>query len=247
MSAERILITGASSDLAGELVRSLAASGCPGKILAHYHHGRERVEKLKSELGACFFPIEADLSSQDGVARVIDQVRSQAEFPTKILHFAGLKLRLERFHQLDIDRLQADFQIQVRAAMEILKAFLPEMGRAEQRTKVVLVLSSVTLGVPAKFMSAYTVVKYAELGLLRALAAEYAGTSVNINAVSPYMVETQFLSEIPEKAREMAAAAAPEKRLATPAEVVSVIQFLLSSGSDFLNGANIPVTGGTVF
>jgi 3-oxoacyl-[acyl-carrier protein] reductase len=109
------------------------------------------------------------------------------------------------------------------------------------------VLSSVTLGVPAKFMSGYTLVKYAQLGLLRALAAEYAGTSVNINAVSPYMVETQFLSEIPEKAREMAAAAAPEKRLATPAEVVSVIQFLLSSGSDFLNGANIPVTGGTVF
>lgn len=247
MSAERILITGASSDLAGQLIRSLTAGGGPGKILAHYHHGRERVEKLKSELGDCFCPIEADLSSHEGVKRLIEQVRSQAEFPTEIIHFAGLKLWLERFHQLDVGRFQTDFQVQVRAAMEVLKTFLPVMSRAEQRTKVVLVLSSVTLGVPAKFMSAYTVVKYAELGLLRALAAEYAGTSVNINAVSPYMVETQFLSEIPEKAREMAAAAAPERRLARPAEVVSVIQFLLSSGSDFLNGANIPVTGGTVF
>ena len=247
MSAERILITGASSDLAGELIRSLTADGCPGKILAHYHHGSQRMEKFKSELGACFSPIEADLSSQEGVKRLIEQVRSHAEFPTKIVHFAGLKLRLERFHQLDLDNFETDFQVQVRAAMEILKAFLPAMSRAEQRTKIVLVLSSVTLGVPAKFMSGYTVVKYAELGLLRALAAEYAGTSVNINAVSPYMVETQFLSEIPEKAREMAAAAAPEKRLATTAEVVSVIQFLLSSGSDFLDGVNIPVTGGMVF
>jgi 3-oxoacyl-[acyl-carrier protein] reductase len=205
------------------------------------------MEKLKSEMGACFCPIQADLGSADGAQRLIEQVRSEAEFPTRIVHFAGLKLRLERFHQVDLDHFQTDFQVQVHAAMEILKAFLPAMARAEQRTKVVLVLSSVTLGVPAKFMSAYTVVKYAELGLLRALAAEYSGTSVNINAVSPYMVETQFLSEIPEKAREMAAAAAPEKRLATPAEVVSVIQFLLSSGADFLNGANIPVTGGTVF
>lgn len=247
MSAERILITGASSDLASELIHSLVANGCPGKVLAHYHHGRERVQKLKSEFGACFCPIEADLSSLDGVQQLIERVRSEAEFPTRIVHFAGLKLRLERFHQLDIDRFQQDFQVQVRAAMKILQAFLPAMARAEQRTKVVLVLSSVTLGVPAKFMSSYTVVKYAELGLLRALAAEYAGTSVNINAVSPYMVETQFLSEIPEKAREMAAATAPEKRLATPAEVVSVIQFLLSSGSDLLNGVNIPATGGTVF
>lgn len=247
MSAERILITGASSDLAAELIRTLAGGGCPGKIFAHYHHGRERVEQLKSELGACVFPMEADLSSHEGVNRLIEQVRAQAEFPTKIVHFAGLKLRLERFHQADLGRFNADFEVQVCAAMRILQAFLPGMARSEQPTKVVLVLSSVTLGVPAKFMSGYTVVKYAELGLLRALAAEYAGTSVNINAVSPYMVDTQFLSEIPEKAREMAAAAAPEKRLATPAEVVSVIQFLLSPASDFLNGANLPVTGGMVF
>jgi 3-oxoacyl-[acyl-carrier protein] reductase len=103
------------------------------------------------------------------------------------------------------------------------------------------------VNVPAKFMSAYTVVKYAELGLLRALASDYAGTAVNINGVSPYMVETQFLSEIPEKALQLAAAATPGKRLATAAEIVAAINFLLSSGSDYLYGVNLPVTGGTAF
>jgi 3-oxoacyl-[acyl-carrier protein] reductase len=247
MSTETILITGASSDLAAELIRSIASRGNAACILAHFHHGRERMEKLRSELGDHFEPIQADLSEPSGVEQLIAQVRSRTEFPNKIVHFAGLKLRLERFAQADLTRFDADFQVQVRAAMRLLQEFLPAMARAENRTKVVLVLSSATLGVPAKFMSAYTVVKYAESGLLRALAVEYAGTSVNINGVSPYMVGTQFLSEIPEKAREMAAAATPDKRLATPAEVVAVIEFLLSSGSDYLNGVNLPVTGGTAF
>jgi len=247
MSAETILITGASSDLATELIRSIGKASPAVRILAHFHQGQERMEQMKQEIGSSFYPIQADLRSREGVEHLIAQVRSHAEFPHKIVHFAGLKLRMERFHQADMEHFDADFQVQVRAAMRLLQAFLPAMARAEQHTKIVLVLSSVTVGVPAKFMSAYTVVKYAELGLLRALAADYAGTAVNINGVSPYMVETQFLSEIPEKAVQLAAAATPGKRLATPAEIVAAINFLLSPGSDYLYGVNLPMTGGTVF
>ncbi len=247
MNAETILITGASSDIALELIRSIAKDGPTAQTLAHFHQGQERIQEMKRELGNRFIPIQADLRSREGVEHLIAQVRSYAEFPNKIVHFAGLKLRMERFHQADLEHFDANFQVQVRAVMRLLQEFLPAMSRAEQHTKVVLVLSSVTVGVPAKFMSAYTVVKYAELGLLRALAADYAGSAVNINGVSPYMVETQFLSEIPEKALQLAAAATPRKRLATPVEIVDAIKFLLSSGSDYLDGVNLPVTGGTVF
>jgi 3-oxoacyl-[acyl-carrier protein] reductase len=202
---------------------------------------------LQSELKDGIVPVQADLSSGAGIEHVIAQVRAQTEFPQKIVHFAGLKLHLERFHQADMARFEADFAIQVRAAMRLLQEFLPAMARAPQPAKVVLVLSSVTLGVPAKFMATYTIVKHAELGLLRALAADYAGGSVNINGVSPYMVDTQFLSEIPEKAKELGAAATPQRRLASTRDVVNVIEFLLSPASDYLSGVNIPVTGGAVF
>ncbi len=247
MNADTILITGASSDLATELIRSITKNDVTVQILAHFHQAQERMEHMKHEIGKSFQAIQADLSCQEGVDHLIAQVRSYAEFPDKIVHFAGLKLRMERFHQADMEHFDHDFQVQVRAAMRLLQAFLPAMARAEHHTKVVLVLSSVTVGVPAKFTAAYTVVKYAELGLLRALAADYGGTLVNINGLSPYMVETQFLSEIPEKAVQLAAAATPRRRLATRAEIVKVINFLLSSGSDYLYGVNLPVTGGTTF
>src|ERR1700742_1534144 len=159
MSAETILITGASSDLATELARSIAKAGSAVQILAHFHQGQERMEQMQRELGDSFKPIQADLSKSEGIEQLIAQVRSHAEFPNKIVHFAGLKLRMERFHQTDMEHFDSDFQVQVRAAMQLLQAFLPAMARVAQHTKVVLVLSSVTVGVPAKFMSAYTEVK----------------------------------------------------------------------------------------
>src|ERR1700682_1822132 len=224
MSAEAILITGASSDLATELICSLMKSSHPPRVLAHFHQGVGRIDELKAKFASLICPLQANLASAPEVEHLVDQVRSEVGFPGKIVCFAGLKLRLERFPEANLVRFASDFSVQVCALIQLLQEFLPAMARSETRTKVVFILSSVTLGVPPKFMSLYTVVKHAQLGLLRALAAEYAGTSVNINAVSPYMVETQFLSEIPEKAKELAAAQSPSRRLVTPHEVVEVIE-----------------------
>jgi 3-oxoacyl-[acyl-carrier protein] reductase len=115
------------------------------------------------------------------------------------------------------------------------------------RAKVVFVLSSVTVGAPPKFMSMYTIVKHAQLGLVRALAAEYAATPLTINAVSPSMVETRFLDDIPGLAKEKAAQASPRGRIATTDDVVGAIAFLLAPASDFMTGVNLPVTGGSAF
>jgi 3-oxoacyl-[acyl-carrier protein] reductase len=111
---------------------------------------------------------------------------------------------------------------------------------------VVFVLSSVTRGMPPKFMSMYTMVKQAQLGLMRALAAEYAESGVTVNGVCPGMVDTRFLDQIPPIVKEMAAAASPRKRNATPADVVDVIEFLLSPQAEFITGIELPVTGGQV-
>jgi 3-oxoacyl-[acyl-carrier protein] reductase len=244
LSTENILITGASSDLARELIRLITNGGRDARIFAHFYQGKDRIDKLKSELKADIVPIQADLRGSAGVEHLIAQLRAHTDFPQKIIHLAGLKVHLERFHQADLARFDDDFAVQVRAVMRLLQEFLPAMAHAPQPTKVVLVLSSVTVGVPAKYMATYTVIKHAELGLIRALAADHAGGSVNINGVSPYMTDTQFLSELPQKAKELAAAGAPHGRLLSTRDVVKVIEFLLSPASDHLSGVNIPVTGG---
>ena len=246
MSADPILILGASSDLGLALMRHLLAEQ-NGPIVAHGYGSIARVEDLAARHPGLVSPVCADLEDPASVAGLIQTVRERHGVPRAIAHFAARPLRLERFSKWDAEHFRRDLAIQLESLVQVLRSFLPEMAKREGVSKVVMMLSSVDVGAPPKYMSMYTVVKYAQLGLLRALAAEYAGTNVRINGISPAMVETRFLSEVPAKAVEQNASQMPGGRNLLPAEVVVPAAFLLGPGSDSLNGVNIVVANGGVF
>lgn len=125
----------------------------------------------------------------------------------------------------------------------ILQAFIPKMSK-QNYGKIVFMLSAYLLGIPPKFQSPYITVKYALLGLMRNLASEYAAKGIMVNAVSPDMMETKFLSELPELIKEQSAKNNPLGRNIFVDEVVPTIEYLLSPGSDVVTGQNIGVTGG---
>jgi 3-oxoacyl-[acyl-carrier protein] reductase len=174
-----------------------------------------------------------------------EDIASRFGTPDGVVHLPALRLTYERFTKFDWVRFEADMAVQVHSAVILLQKFLPKMAKMED-SRVVFVLSSVVHGMPPKFMSMYTVLKYAQLGLMRSLAAEYAGSKVRINGISPSMVETQFLGEIAEVAVQMSAAANPQGRNATPGDLLGAIQFLLSPASGYITGADIPIAAGSV-
>jgi len=233
-----VFVAGASSDLGVALVRRLLQSG-DASIVAHYHSSAERIEQLGAR--DRIQPVSADFESVESVERMVEQLDGRV--PNQVVYLPALKLRYERFSKFNLDHFDRDMNVQVRSAVALFKRLLPKMAELP-RAKVVFVLSSVTGRVPPKFMSMYTVVKHAQLGLMRALASEYASSRITINAVSPGMIETRFLDEIPAIAKEMSAAAAPRGRIATTGDVVGAIEFLLSPASDFVSGIELPVTGG---
>jgi 3-oxoacyl-[acyl-carrier protein] reductase len=244
MPRDTLLVTGASSDLGLAVIRRVLAWPEPPIVLAHANTGADRVEALRAAAApGAVVPLQADFTDGEAVAAMAERVLEAHGPPTGFLHLPGKKLVYERFPKFDWGHFQRDLEIQVHAAVILLQRLLPAMAKLP-RAKVVFVLSSVTRGVPPKFMSMYTVLKYAELGLVRALASEYAATPVTVNAVSPSMIETRFLDALPPVAVKMAAQNSPRGRNATPDDVTGAIEFLLSPASDFINGAEIPVGAG---
>ncbi len=59
------------------------------------------------------------------------------------------------------------------------------------------------------------------------------------------MVETKFLSTLPDFAIEQSAKENPAGRNARPADVVPAVLHLLRDGNEFTTGAVLPVTGGS--
>ncbi len=244
MADDLILITGASSDIGLALIPRLLDTPQPPLVLAHAHQSGERLQSLQSQFPGRIELLHADLSQPAQAASLADDIAARFGAPTGIVHLPALRLTYDRLTRFNWDRFQQDLAIQVQSALILLQRFAPKMSKLP-RAKVVFVSSSVTHGMPPKFMSMYTVAKYAQLGLMRAAAAEYAGTALTINAISPGMIETRFLADIAEVAVQMSAAASPRGRNATPEDILGAIQFLLSPASDSITGIDIPITAGS--
>ena len=245
MAAEPILITGASSDIGCALVRRLLSRPEPPLVLVHAYRSGAKLRALQDEFGGNIQIFDADFSQASSVIAMADLIASEYGTPASIIHLPALPLSYERFTKFNWDRFDTDLAIQVQSIVLLLQRFLPKMAKLP-RARVLFMLSSVVHGVPPKFMSMYTMIKYTQLGLMRSLAAEYAASTIRINAISPSMVETRFLKEIAEVAVQMSASANPQGRNATPEDLLGAIEFLLSNASDYVHGVDIPIAAGSV-
>ena len=239
------LITGASSEVGMAYIRSLDANEKEEvTVIAHYGKNRTGLEQLKKELSKVqLCMVEADLALPDGAAAIASFLKEQQLEITHVLHLAASPLCYMKIKKWDEEKVRRDMQIQFFSFTSLMKDVLPQMAK-NGYGRVVVMLSSVVLGTPVKFMSDYVAVKSALWGYVKGAAAEYGEKGVRINGISPNMMETKFLEQIDEKIVQMAAEASALKRNITVEETVKGIRFLLSDDVSYINGINLNLSGG---
>lgn len=243
MSKEIVLILGASSDIGVDLISNIDPAS---KVIAHYYSSKERLEQVTLERKLDIEFIQCDLSDKEDVLKLVEKVEGDYGAPTSIVHLASSPVENIRFKSLTLDQLEKELSIGLKSIFIILNRFLPKMAKVK-KGKVVLMLSSYTQGVPPMALAHYTTTKYAMLGLVKSLASEYASKNIQINAISPSMVETKFLNNINSKLVELSAEGHPLKRNAVVSDITPMINFLISEKSDYMTGINIPIAGGSIF
>lgn len=240
------VIIGATSDIAKAYMRELDKQNEQITVVGIYFGENEDLIKLKNELkNVTIDCLECNLQKTEDVENAIEYIKEKYNTPTHILHLAARKFEYIKFTKMNWENVLVDLEIQVHSFAEILKAFLPDMAK-QKYGKIVAMLSSVTKGVPPKYLSSYTITKYALMGLINSLVSEYKEKGIQINAVSPTMVETQFLSNIDERIVEMTATSSSLKRNVKIEEVVAAIKYLMSDEAEYVNGLNLPLTGGDI-
>lgn len=238
------LITGASSEVGMSYIERIIENNQSGVVIAVYRSMSEKLQKLALvNDNVKVIPIQTDLSLEQDVEKLISRINETGYRPTHILHLAASCYELRKIKQWDEKQVKEDMQIGVFSFARICKEYLPVMAK-NKYGKVVAMLSAVTLGTPAKFTSQYSTVKYALMGFMRSAAVEYADKGLNINAVSPNMMETKFLKNIDERVAQMAAQNSAKGRNVLVSETVDAIDFLLSDRASYINGENLNLSGG---
>lgn len=193
------ILIGGSSDLALETIQGLRGI-TDMYFFVHCRNPSLRINNLQLDLGERMVLHVADLENEDAVIKMTSIILHICDKPFVYLHFAAPPLEFHRFKDSSTKTFQSAFSVQTLAATILLRSLLPKMKKNADNlsAQVIFVLSEVVSGKPPKGMTEYVVGKYAMLGLMRALSAEFEAAKIYFHAITPGMMETKFLKNVPE-------------------------------------------------
>ncbi|MEG1783176.1 MAG: SDR family oxidoreductase, partial [Oscillospiraceae bacterium] len=231
------------SDVAIELIKTINQPSDKFLLQGFGDFSKLKALCCENSIDATFFDVNLSSAKEtDDFATKIDLLPF---VPTHFVHLPALSVQNAKFKNFDEDRFLADMNVQVLSAVKLCKCLLPKMSKAKYG-RVLFIATSYILSNPPKNVAAYMMAKNAVVGLMKSLATDYASAGITVNAISPSMIETKFLSQTSHLIVEAAAAAHPMKRNAQVEDVVPAMAFLLSEQSRFITGVNLPITGGSI-
>jgi NAD(P)-dependent dehydrogenase (short-subunit alcohol dehydrogenase family) len=242
------LITGASRGIGVASERLLARQGYD--VCINYRRDADSAEQIKQQLeqqGARTCVVHADISSEQDVIRLFDEVNNKLGPVSHLVNNAGILFPQSRLEDVSVERLQKLFATNIIGTVLCCQQAVKTMSTKNDGTGGVIVnVSSVAakLGSPHEYID-YAASKGAIDSLTIGLAAEVAEEGIRVNGVRPCIIQTTMHADGGEPGRvERVKQFVPLKRGGTPEEVASVIGFLLSEDSSYCTGSIIDVSGG---
>lgn len=238
-----LLMTGASSDVGISLLNEIFTDY--EMIYLQYRTMNEKLSDAirRVEKKTTIVQLQADFCDLESVNSMIDKIKEYGVLPNHIVHLPASKAYNIQFHKDQWENFERGWRVSVQSIVLIMQALIKPMAK-EHYGRVVLMLTSYTTNMPPKYQSSYVTVKYALLGLMKSLAVEYADRGITVNGVSPDMMETRFLSDLPTLIIEGNRVKSPLGRNILVEEVIPVFKLLLADSSASITGQNIAVTGG---
>jgi uncharacterized protein len=184
----RALVTGASSGIGLALARALRARGERVVLVARR---ADRLRSLAGELGGepHALAVPLDLAAPGAADALRADVESRGIAVDCLVSCAGLG-NTALFENQRPEAIQAMLDVNVRALVELTRAFLPGM-RARGRGRIVNVSSNAAFQ-PVPYLTVYAATKAFALSFTEGLAEELRGTGVRVQALCPGITATEF-------------------------------------------------------
>ena len=235
-------VTGGSRGIGRGIVEVLARRGA---TVAFSYRAREEsareVDAAVRATGARSWYGQCDVGDQVSIANFMSQAAAAVGPVDILVNNAGVT-RESHVVFLDGSRWDEVLGVNLDAAYHCVKAVV--RGMLVRRWGRIINISSPSARVPLVGQAAYAASKAGLEGLTRALSRDLASKGVLVNAVSPGLIETDMLTQMPSAARVEALRAVAVGRLGRPEEIGALVAFLASNAASYITGQIIGVDGG---
>lgn len=242
LDGKTALVTGAASGLGQAIALALAEAGA--KIACHGNRraAKDTVEMIQAR-GGVAQAFAADLGKVRSAGDLFDQVCAAMGAPEILVNNAGM-IHRDVAENYGFDEWMATLQVNLNSAFQLCQLAGREMLRRKQG-KIINVASLLSFQGGIR-VAAYAASKGGVAQMTKALANEWAGRNVQVNAIAPGYFRTENTRRLQEDEvrNRQILERIPAGRWGEPEDLAGAAVFLASPASDYVNGEVLVVDGG---
>ena len=237
------IVTGAGSGFGKGIAMRFAKEGARVGVV---DINAEAAREVASQIGNSAFAMEADVSIDRDVSRMVQEALDRWGQLDILVNNAGTTHRNQPMTEVTEEEYERIFAVNVKSVYLSARHFVPVMKK--QGFGVILNVAS-TAGVrPRPGLVWYNTSKGAMMTATKAMAIELAGEKIRVNAINPVAGETGMLhlfmgEDTPEK-RAQFISTIPLGRLSLPEDMANAALFLCSDEAEMITGLCMEVDGG---
>ena len=255
LKGKTAIVTGGGQGLGFGISTKIAEQGANLIITDLDERNMKTIEDLAKKNNVKSLYLEMDVTSKDSVTEAIGKALKFSKVDI-LVNNAGVPgapgSTGTRWRDIDWD---FTWKVNVKGLHEVTEAVLPHM--LENKSGKIINISSVAARA-AKYQTAYyATTKMAVISYTQALAREFGSSNINVNAIAPGRIYTQFHKDWVENrkkigeeldlfSKESLSSVMPLGRAQSPEDIGSLAAFLASDDAKNITGQTIQCDGGQV-
>lgn len=232
-----VLVTGGTGGIGEEICKEFAKNGY--FVGVGFCSSKAKANEIAKDIGGA--SVYIDFANTE---TIFDAVKTFAKGHGRldvVVNSAGIALPVKTILDVSEEEYDKVFSVNMKGVFSVTKAAVPFML---ERGGAIINISSMWGLAGGSCEAVYSASKAAVIGFTKAIAKEFAGAGIRVNAIAPGFIDTNMNASFCAEDRKSILNDIPLERFGLPTDVAKAALYLAEA--EFVTGTVLNVSGGEI-
>lgn len=233
-----VLVTGGTGGIGEAICREFAKNGYFAGV--GFCGSKTKANEIAKDIGGT--GVYMDFENTETIFEAVNSFVKKYGRLDVVVNSAGIALPVKTILDVSEEEYDKVFSVNVKGVFSVTKAAVPFML---ERGGAIINISSMWGLAGGSCEAVYSASKAAVIGFTKAVAKEFAGAGIRVNAIAPGFIDTKMNAAFGEEDRKSILSDIPLARFGLPSDVAKAALYL-ADYADFVTGTVLNVSGGEI-